>query len=418
MMETNFAVACGLWLHTRKCIRPKEVWEKSQRDPSEKRKRGPRAKKQKPESTSESTSQQAGSDLSQGANQQSEASSPANETAAGNEAEEIPQLPQYNRPRASSLQLISSGDDNGRDNTAAVALQRAIQSSPARFMGTENVPIEIGDFTPKPIRRVLFPSPAHAKNQVPMGESSSNISKTNKKISTNEVDESSNGEYDQADKENRPPLLEAEEIHSQIFKDGEQSSSRPTTPTPSSRVSLQPFKTPKKPKTPDRQPPTTGDFFSSAAKALLLPTTPKQTSLKTSNTQPLGEITPFTAHLNQLFSEANDATPSRSSMFDFPSLPSLHNTPKGSTCHEFDFSNFDPQELLSTDVPMPSSPPAWFGVYEDPIEQECGLWSDYQFPVSQDDARDTTGEDTEGLPLCEHQVQVQEEVGEKEVLRS
>ena len=33
--------------------------------------------------------------------------------------------------------------------------------------------------------------------------------------------------------------------------------------------------------------------------------------------------------------------------------------------HDFDFSAFDSQDLISTDVPMPSSPPAWFGVYED-----------------------------------------------------
>lgn len=402
-------IACGLWLHTRKCIRPKEVWEKTQRDPSEKRKRGPRAKKQKPESTS----QQAGSDCSQGANQQSEASSPANETGAGHEAEEAPQLPQYNRPRASSLQLTSDKNADSRGNSATVALQRAIQSSPARFIGTKNIPIEIGDFTPKPTRRVLFPSPVHAKDQVPSGEISSGVSETNKKASPKAADQSINEDYDQADKENCPPPPEVEERYNGMFKDNEQISSRPTTPTPSSRVSLQLFKTPTKPKTPDRQPPTTGDFFSSAAKALLLPSTPKHTPSKTSNTQPLGEITPFTAHLNQLFSEASNATPSRGSIFDFPSFPSLNNTPKGGTCPDFDLSNFDTQEMLSTDMAIPSSPPAWFGVYEDPIEQESGMWSDYQFPVSQnDDARETTGEaDTEGLPFDEHQALAQEETG-------
>ena len=31
---------------------------------------------------------------------------------------------------------------------------------------------------------------------------------------------------------------------------------------------------------------------------------------------------------------------------------------------------------------MPSSPPVWFGVYEDPAEQGSGLWSEYQFPDS------------------------------------
>jgi hypothetical protein len=48
---------------------------------------------------------------------------------------------------------------------------------------------------------------------------------------------------------------------------------------------------------------------------------------------------------------------------------------------DFDFSQFDSQDLLSTDVPMPSSPPAWFGVYEDPVEQgDDSMWVDFQFP--------------------------------------
>lgn len=50
---------------------------------------------------------------------------------------------------------------------------------------------------------------------------------------------------------------------------------------------------------------------------------------------------------------------------------------------DFDFSQFDSQDLLSTDVPMPSSPPVWFGVYEDPIEHGAGsLWGDYVLPNS------------------------------------
>ncbi len=50
---------------------------------------------------------------------------------------------------------------------------------------------------------------------------------------------------------------------------------------------------------------------------------------------------------------------------------------------DFDFSQFDSQDLLSTDVPMPSSPPAWFGVYEDPIEHGAeSLWGDYALPNS------------------------------------
>ena len=77
---------------------------------------------------------------------------------------------------------------------------------------------------------------------------------------------------------------------------------------------------------------------------------------------------------------------------DFPSLPSLHNTP-GRRTMDFDFSQFDSQDLLSTDVPMPSSPPAWFGVYEDPIEHGAeSLWGDYALPNSASTPPDNEGE--------------------------
>ena len=379
------------------------MWEKTQRDPNEKRKRGPRVKKQK----SESTSQQAGSDCSQGANQQSEASSPVIETGAENDAEEVPRFPQYNRPRASSLQLTYDANPKRRDNSAAIALQRAIQSSPARFKGTEHVPIEIEDLTPKPIRRVLFPSPGHANKQISMEERSPNIPKISQQNSPTEAQEYDGG-FDQADKENRPPPPEIEKKYGRTSDDNEQLTNRPTTPTPSCKISSPLIQTPRKPATPERPIPTTGDFFSSAAKALLQPKTPKHTPSKKSNIPPFSEITPFTAHLNQLLSEANDASPSRGSVFDFPSLPSLNNTPGGNR-HDFDFSNFDPQDLLSTDMLMPSSPPAWFGVYEDPVDQGTGLWSDYQFTSMKNDIGETTQEaGTEGSVLGEQQTLVQE----------
>lgn len=182
---------------------------------------------------------------------------------------------------------------------------------------------------------------------------------------------------DQADKENCPPAVDDGLDH--LFAEDHHDMDA-TTPTPTSSSRAQTFKTPKR--SPNPLPPATGDFFSSAAKALLrAPATPKRTPTK--DIQPLGELTPFTAHLNQLLSDANNDNGSPGSNgFDFPSLPSLHNTP-GRRTMDFDFSQFDSQDLLSTDVPMPSSPPAWFGVYEDPIEHGAGsLWGDYSLPNS------------------------------------
>ena len=182
---------------------------------------------------------------------------------------------------------------------------------------------------------------------------------------------------DQADKENCPPREDDGLDH--LFTE-DQHDKRSTTPTPTGSSQNHTFKTPNR--SSNRLPPTTGDFFSSAAKALLrAPTTPKRTPTK--DIHPLGELTPFTAHLNQLLSDANDGNGSPGSNdFDFPALPSLHNTP-GRRTMDFDFSQFDSQDFLSTDVPMPSSPPAWFGVYEDPREHGAGsLWGDYALPNS------------------------------------
>ncbi len=216
---------------------------------------------------------------------------------------------------------------------------------------------------------------------------------------------------DQADKENCPPPDDL----AHLFEDDlPNPTDRPTTPT------LTAFQPPDKLTTPTRpapaRSPTATDLFSSAAKALLHPHPPRTPSRTAPATDALalGEITPFTAHLNQLLSEANNLSPSHSHSisdpshltFDFSSLPSLHHdtgatiTPTTTTHFPpasmetttgFDFSHFDPQDLLSTDVPMPSSPPslnatavgaggvAFFDLYEDPVSPDGyaaagGLW--------------------------------------------
>ena len=267
--------------------------------------------------------------------------------------------------------------------SAALALQRAIQSSPARLVGTQNVPIDVEQLTPKPTRRVLFPSP-HPTPEIiesaPGILSSANAS-NNASHRTQHATVPNN--QDQNNKENRPPPTDdASPTFENSLKQDEGPNPRPTTPTPTStsRGSVM-FKTPKTTSTPHRLPPTTGDFFSSTAKALLAhPSTPNRNARSSSN-QPLSEVSPFTAHLNQLFSEANG---SPAADFDFPSLPSLHNTP-GRTFDGYSFTNLDSQDFFSTDAPMPSSPPVWFGVYEDPNEQETNeLFNDYQAPGTAD----------------------------------
>ncbi len=354
-------------------MRPKEVWEKPQYGGDGRPKRSNSGKKQQTEPGSE----QPASSRSGTANSYTNASSPAYEGGQTENIEANPQLPLMKHRRASSVQLTSpQSKPRMNDASALAALERAIKSSPHKFVGSQHSPIEVGDLTPQPTRRILFPSPTQSQ------EARSKCNSTNPSDSqakSRTLEDISNGKIDQADKENCPPTTDDDGLD-QLFEEDPFISARSITPTPPGSNRTLVFKTPTR--TPGRLPPTTGDFFSSAAKALLRhQTTPKRTP--TRDNQPLGELSPFTAHLNKLLSDANNGSP-ESQSFEFLSLPSLHNTPgRQMQTMDFDFSQFDSQDLLSTDVPMPSSPPAWFGVYEDPIEKGTGsLWEDFTSPHS------------------------------------
>ena len=352
------------------------MWEKPQNGGDGKRKRITSSSKQTADSGSGSASKNTPGDKSLF----SEGSSPTNGGGQTDTMDSEPQLPVMRHRRASSDQAISP-QNRGRalnDASAMAALQRAIQSSPHKFMGTSCMPVEIEDFTPRPTRRILFPSPTQAQGAASKPSSSAG--------SERQADEPRVFNCDHLEatihgnKENHPPQVIEDGDHEQSSRENPFLNARSKTPTPSSSNRTTMFKTPSK--SPGRLLPEQGDFFSSAAKAMLRPPlTPKRTPTK--QAQPLVELTPFTAHLNQLLSEANNGSPGSQS-FDFPSLPSLRNTPGRNTrTIDFNFSQFDSQDLLSTDVPMPSSPPAWFGICEDQIEQGDGsLWADYQVTTS------------------------------------
>ena len=352
-------------------MRPKEVWEKSQYGGDGRRKRSNSGKKQQPEPGSERPA----SDTSGTANSYTNASSPADEGRQTENIEANPQLPLMKHRRASSVQLTSpQSKARMNDASALAALERAIRSSPHKFAGSQHSPIEIGDLTPQPTRRILFPSPTQSQEARSRCDSATPSGSQAKPRTLEDI---SNHKIDQADKENCPPAADDDALD-QLFEEDPFISARSITPTPTGSSQAFVFKTPTR--TPGRLPPTTGDFFSSAAKALLRhQTTPKRTPVRDS--LPLGELSPFTTHLNKLLSDASNGSPGSQS-FEFLSLPSLHNTPgRQMQTMDFDFSQFDSQDLLSTDVPMPSSPPAWFGVYEDPIEKETGsLWEDFTLP--------------------------------------
>lgn len=341
-------------------MRPREIWEKPQRDPDEKRKRAPRAKKSKRGSMPDEATSEPPLEVTM----QSDASSPANDTKPKNNVEEAFQLPQITIRRALSEQGNTENMNNLKDLSTATALHRAVQSSPTRFMGTEHVPIVVDDLTPKPIRRVLFPSPQQAEAQHAATEQKSNCDSKNHEVNLSSVDSSLQEEDAQADKENCPPPP-AQDHFCRVFEYNQLLTSRPTTPTPSNELTLNHFKTAKTLRTPDRNLPT-GDFLTSAAKATILPITPKRTPTNP-RAQPLVELSPFTVQLNQLFSDSSNG--SRSDHFEFTSLPSF----EMGNVMDMDFSQFEGQDFFSTDGPMPSSSPRWFGVYEDPVEKRPSI---------------------------------------------
>lgn len=308
----------------------------------------------------------------------SDASSPVDDIRTENECQEASQLSQAKKQRASSLQPSSNTSINKLSTQpSAGTLTRQFQSSPPRGSGTMLAPIEVDEHTPKPTRRILFPSPKQTKDQRALGDTSSNPDKQSKDINF-KADHTHLPDDDQADKENRPPTPKEDQAFDDLFDDYHQSMTRPTTPTPSNMIDPEMFKTPGNLVTPNRHLAHTGDFFSSAAKALFQPTTPIRTLSKTQQTESIGELTPFSLHAAQVLSEANIENPAT---FDFPALPSFDNSLNPHTQPDFDFSGFDPEDLLSTDMPIPSSP-SWFGVYEDPMENSGDLWRDYQLPTS------------------------------------
>lgn len=146
---------CGLWFNKFRHMRPQEKWGRK----SSTRKR----KSQKPE--------EAGT-MTDGLEPQSEAfftDQVAPEDMAGDEGDgslddatvdAMP--PPTGRPRANSMQAQQQRRGSSQEDWNAsqldAALARAVQSSPG-FRGSQQSPIEIKDLTPRPTRRLLFPSP-------------------------------------------------------------------------------------------------------------------------------------------------------------------------------------------------------------------------------------------------------------------
>jgi hypothetical protein len=288
--------------------------------------------------------------------------------------------------------------------TASAALRRAIQSSPARWLGTQHSPIELEEDLGS-TRRLLFPSPRKDGNSNVLGEVTTNVIQLPVSFQS-PYSTSKDLAVVTADKENCPPspiFDDGDEDLRKLFEEELARPSRPTTPVQKSS-GPSPFKTPTR-QTPNHRP-ITRSLSRSARSSHNIQMLPQRTPSKTPSTaarrrSPRNHHTvaesPFTATLNRLLSEANDNhdttndSPSRHIDFglDFSALPDLgHSGADGlsSDVLTFQMPGFDPNhDFFSTDVPMPSSPPRLFDLYEDPLtmgmhemdNMDSAMWSDF-----------------------------------------
>lgn len=271
------------------------------------------------------------------------------------------------RRRASSLKPPKRMKAMTSD-TASAALRRAIQSSPARWVGTQDDPIDVEDVDLGSTRRLLFPSPRKDGSPKVLGEVVTNVMTV-----ATEFRLSKSAAIATADKENCPPAFEGEE-DAELMKLFEEEMARPMTPVQKSPATMNPFKTPTRPASTHR--PITrsvtrsGRSLKSPEQLMMMlqktPTrTPRSVRRSPRNHQSIFE-SPFTTTLNQLMSDANNhcLSPSQQMELDFGSLPPL----EASHSNSISFAHlpaFD-SDFFSTDIPMPSSPPRLnFSLYED-----------------------------------------------------
>ncbi|EAT81847.2 hypothetical protein SNOG_10453 [Parastagonospora nodorum SN15] len=382
--DLNLCNPCGLWLIKKGSMRPRKLWDKSDR--GTKRKRQTTAARTKSISMDDGPASDAPVPHSEPI--MPEESAGAIPTVDGSADPTMPPPPPSLGRATSCMSSINASELD--KEAAEEALRRAIQSSPAGVRGSRHSPIDVDpDLTPKPTRRLLFPSPrkdGQAKSLSPHPPHPRTVSDDGnrdvvpdrprcqrcKKLHracdrerpcntcdnagigfdgcvpsamprTNwfetPVVQMANVEQENPDKENcPPPLAQEEDDLAHLFED----SASPKT-TPQKDMTFQDL----------LKTPTPGSRRRNAL-------TPRRE-------------TPFTRQLNAMLSDGgNFSSPSQA--LDFNNFPTF-NTPGRQ------YADFMNDEFLSSDMGMQSSPPKngtlglGFELYEDPITSTTGLWN-------------------------------------------
>ena len=417
-----------MWLHKQKCPRPREKWQKKEPQVKGKRRRNPNPSKSSKKANGNTNFK---SDAQTPASDDSSPADTANEAIDGEENESSnndeymadegePQLPPLSHTyRANSA---DPGPRGLQARTKQRPTDRLVQSSPGQAHGSEAVPIEIG-FTPKPLRRQLFPSPDKTTvlSDPGLGATSLQAKSTHlpafvrrspRLNKTRDFFRQPNAamEVTVDGKENVAPAPQVmDESIDHLFEEGPGDLELPPmTPTPKRRSERLLLKTPSQ--TPSRQ------FGADVSpNADLLPTfrTPR---IKSSDQQAvlnalLGttrkevhQMTPFSRSIHDaLTSDApatltmpgdgrihgHDAsrksTPNKAINFDFPDLPSLKNSSPMSSDQLLHFQvsemttdqlNSEFNEPFMATSTMPSSPPGLFAFFEVDQDDLSTMWDE------------------------------------------
>ncbi|KAN0106491.1 hypothetical protein V8E51_009367 [Hyaloscypha variabilis] len=393
---------CGIWMSKYKTQRPESRWESTPQDrPANGQKKRPTQRPSKPKN---SQNQNIMMPTSEANFPPSEANFPPSEANFPQSEANHPQYESMGPPEGISPSDTTGmqgsqpqGDGQRRgsirpmkrinamtSDAASAALRRAIKSSPARWAGTQHSPIDVEDDMGS-TRRLLFPSPRKDGSPKVLGEITTNVVTiaTTFHSPKEQMVETQN-------KENCPPAIEADDVDAELLRLFEEEMAkgseiaRPSTPTGKSPPT-NPFKTPTR-QTPSHRPVTRSVSRSirsarsakSPSQLLTFTRTPSQTPGVRRSPRHHDHVfeSPFTATLNQLMSEANNqqTSPARNGMeLDFGTLPPLPNINQNQNMD----MNFSLEDFFSTDVPMPSSPPRMFNLYEDPAAMANINWEEF-----------------------------------------
>ncbi|THX76276.1 hypothetical protein D6C89_06920 [Aureobasidium pullulans] len=351
-------VACGLWFNKFKVMRPADKWVKKQAVSRKKQQR----KAMPPAGPSEPQSDYF---VDQPSALYTDAVQPEddndndndNDSRSSEERTSEETAPPANRPRASSMQPQPKHDENEKQWTGPeldAALHRAIQSSPARFVGSQESPIEVeAELTPRPTRRLLFPSPRERNGQM---KTLDDLALPGAKPQSSTIIEMAFVE--EPNKENCPPRDEDDDLahlfecSPNVFKTPRKTPEKNAihhqdtllkTPTPS-RSSLRTVA--RNTRTPSgNQGSTFLPTFSSAEAKNLFPTTPSRWANLSSPSR--NQMTPFTRQLTQLLSDAHHEAPflSPGRQFEFSDAMPTFMTPGRSL--DFNFDDFD---MMNVDI--------------------------------------------------------------------